>query len=151
MSIWGVGVKLIFLSFLYALIMMLVTFLYPEIFVFEDFPVVVQVFSAILLSIGIPFLVLSGRKLTANFSNNKLITDGVFKYVRNPIYSAWILFIIPALSILSSSTLVMTTPVFSYILFKILIRKEDENLEKVYGDQYREYKANVNELVPWFN
>lgn len=130
--------------------MILLSYLYEYIFIINiiSYETIVGI-SFILLFIGIPYLFISGKKITKDFKNNELITDGIFAYVRNPIYSAWILFIIPALTILTKSIALMTTPIFTYILFKILIKKEDEFLEKKFGTKYLSYKNRVNELIPW--
>jgi protein-S-isoprenylcysteine O-methyltransferase Ste14 len=152
MTIWGIGVKLILFSFFYAILMSLITFLYQDLFIINavSYHTIIPI-SAILLFVGIPFLVVSGRKVTKDFKKGHLITDGVFAFVRNPIYSAWIIFIIPALTLLSKSILIFSTSIFSYILFKILIKQEDLYLEQKFGEKYLKYRSQVNEIVPWFN
>lgn len=151
MRIWGVGIRLLVLTFLYGMFMLGVDRLIFQVSNpawFPDgvlYPVLIT-----LLVIGIPYLVLSGKKLTADFDGKSLITDGVFGYVRNPIYSAWILFIIPAVCLLSRSVLVMTTPVFAYLLFRTLVREEEMLLQKEFGEAYDSYRRQVNQIVPWF-
>jgi protein-S-isoprenylcysteine O-methyltransferase Ste14 len=36
----------------------------------------------------------------------------------------------------------------AYVVFKATIRRENEYLEDRFGDAYRQYKSQVNELVP---
>ena len=43
----------------------------------------------------------------------------------------------------------MLTPVVAYLVFKARIGRENEYLEKRFGGDYRAYKAEVNELVPF--
>lgn len=150
MTIWGIGVKLILFSFLYAIVMSLITFFYQDIFIINliSYNTIIPI-SIILLLVGIPFLIMSGRKVTKDFKKGHLITNGVFAFVRNPIYSAWIIFIIPALTLLSKSILIFSTSIFSYVLFKILIKQEDLYLEQEFGEKYLKYRAKVNEIVPW--
>jgi len=73
---------------------------------------------------------------------------GVFALVRHPIYSAWIVFILPGLALLSRSWPVLLTPVVAYAVFKFSIRREDEYLKQRFGDAYLEYRARGNELIP---
>ncbi len=68
--------------------------------------------------------------------------------VRHPIYSAWIVFIVPGLGLLSRSWPVLLTPLVAYAVFKLLIRREDEYLEQRFGDDYLRYRMQVNELIP---
>ena len=75
--------------------------------------------------------------------------DGIFGLTRNPIYAAWIVFIIPGLAMFSRSWPMMLTPIVAFVTFKIWIRRENEYLEKRFGDAYREYRARANEFVPW--
>jgi hypothetical protein len=78
-----------------------------------------------------------------------LATTGIFGVVRNPIYSAWIVFLIPGLVSLSRSWLLLLTPLVAYLVFKFRIRREDEYLEKRFGQAYRDYRRRVNEIIPW--
>jgi protein-S-isoprenylcysteine O-methyltransferase Ste14 len=41
------------------------------------------------------------------------------------------------------------TPVVAYMVFKARIGRENEYLEKRFGDEYRKYKVQVSELVPF--
>jgi protein-S-isoprenylcysteine O-methyltransferase Ste14 len=102
----------------------------------------------ILLVIGIPMLIIAGKAATVAYNSDKLATTGIFGLIRNPIYSAWIVFIIPGLVIFDRSWPLFLTPVVAYIVFKIRIRREYEYLEKRFGDDYRTYKAEVNEVFP---
>ena len=58
------------------------------------------------------------------------------------------MFIIPGLVLMSRSWPLFLTPVVAYLVFKVRIRRENEYLERHFGEEYRKYKAQVNELVP---
>jgi protein-S-isoprenylcysteine O-methyltransferase Ste14 len=103
----------------------------------------------VLLVIGVPMLVVAGRAATIAYNSDKLATNGIFGLTRNPIYSAWIVFIIPGLVLMSRSWLLFLTPLVAYVIFKARIRRENEYLERRFGEDYRTYKAQVNELVPF--
>jgi protein-S-isoprenylcysteine O-methyltransferase Ste14 len=151
MPIWGIGIKLIMSSVLYALLAILITYSYPDLFIMRNIPYINLLITSLpLFFIGVLYLAISGRKIVTDFKKDILIKDGIFAYVRNPIYSAWILFIIPALALLSKSWLVLSTPIFSYIAFKILIKKEDSCLERLFGEEYLRYRSEVNEIIPKF-
>jgi protein-S-isoprenylcysteine O-methyltransferase Ste14 len=63
-------------------------------------------------------------------------------------FSAWIVFIIPGLVLLSRSWPLFLTPLVAYLMFKLLIRRESDCLEKRFGDAYRRYRAELPELFP---
>jgi len=102
-----------------------------------------------LLVNGIPMLVVAGRAATIAYHSDKLATTGIFGLTRNPIYSAWIVLIIPGLVLLSRSWPLLLTPVVAYMVFKTRIGREGEYLEKRFGGEYRRYRAQVSELVPF--
>jgi len=93
---------------------------------------------------------LSGlRNLFYNEPNNKLMKDGLHRFVRHPLYSAtfvfiWGLFIaMPYLSLLICNLIVT-------IYTLIGIRFEEAKLEKEFGESYKEYKAQVPMIIPSF-
>ncbi len=83
------------------------------------------------------------------YNSDTLATTGIFGIVRNPVYSAWIVFIIPGLVLLSRSWPLMLTPLVAYCVFKARIWRENDYLEKRFGEAHRQYKVQVNELFPF--
>jgi protein-S-isoprenylcysteine O-methyltransferase Ste14 len=73
--------------------------------------------------------------------------------VRHPIYSAWIVFILPGIVLPTASWPLLLTPLFAYAAFKLLIRHEDDYLQERFGEAYLDYRNRVNELllipIPW--
>jgi protein-S-isoprenylcysteine O-methyltransferase Ste14 len=89
------------------------------------------------------------RNLFYNEPGNKLMKDGLHRFVRHPLYFAtfvfiWGLFIaLPYLSLLICN-LVVT------IYTLIGIRFEEAKLEKEFGESYKQYKARVPMIIPSF-
>ena len=108
-----------------------------------------MVAGIVLLVIGVPMLIVAARAATIAYNSDKLATTGIFGLTRNPIYSAWIVFIISGLMLLTHSWPLFLTPLVAYVVFKTTIRRENDYLERHFGDEYRRYKAQVNELVPF--
>lgn len=134
----------------YAAIAGLATWLWPEVCVVTAIPCMAFVVAGItLLGIGIPMLVVAARAATVAYNSDRLATTEIFGLTRNPIYSAWIVFIIPGLVLMSRSWPLFLTPVVAYLVFKAQIGRESEYLERRFGEEYRAYKAEVNELVPF--
>lgn len=82
------------------------------------------------------------------YNRDELVTSGVYAVVRHPIYSAWIVLILPGLALLTRSWPLLLTPLVAYVNFKLRIHTEDEYLRRRFGQAYVEYRARVNELIP---
>jgi protein-S-isoprenylcysteine O-methyltransferase Ste14 len=134
----------------YAIVAGLVTHGWPKACLISAIPSsVFLVAGIVLLVIGIPMLVVAARAATIAYNSEKLATTGIFGIVRNPIYSAWIMFIIPGLMLLTHSWPLFLTPVVAYVVFKVTIRRESDYLERHFGEAYRKYEVEVNELFPF--
>jgi len=150
LSRWGVGLSIVVSAGAYAAIAGLITWLWPEVFIISMIPY--RAFLAagiIMLVIGVPMLIFGGRAAMRAYDSEELATTGIFSCVRNPVYSAWIVFLIPGLVLLSRSWPMFLTPFVAYVVFKARIGREHEYLENRFGEGYRQYRAQVNELIPW--
>ena len=78
------------------------------------------------------------------------MTEGVYAYTRNPMYAAFILFLIPALSLLMNDVLIILTSAILYAVFRINIGKEEDFLQRQFGEDYRRYAEKVPRLIPRF-
>ena len=132
----------------YAVVAGVATWRWPQVCVLSIVPWVFLVAGLALAVVGIPMLIVAVKAGMAAYDADKLATTGLYGIVRNPMYAAWIVFIIPGLVLLTRSWPLFLTPPVAYIMFKLLIRRENEYLEKRFGDAYRKYRAEVNELFP---
>ena len=149
MNRWGVGPSIMVIAGSYGALAGAATWLWPEVFIVSTIPSMVFLGAGILLFVvGVPMLIISGLELSSAYNSDELVTTGVFGLVQNPIYSAWIVFLIPGLVLLTRSWPMFLTPLVAYVVFKTRIGREREYLEKRFGDAYREYRSQVNELIP---
>jgi protein-S-isoprenylcysteine O-methyltransferase len=102
----------------------------------------------ILLVFGLIFYGSTVRLLLNGLKETRLVTNGAFSLCQNPLYSSIILFIIPALSLIINSWLVLTSSVAGYIIFKLVIKKEYIELEHFFGEDYIKYKNETPEFFP---
>jgi protein-S-isoprenylcysteine O-methyltransferase Ste14 len=110
----------------------------------------------ILMTFGLGLYFLTVRLLLKGLKETRLVTNGPYNLCRNPLYSSIILFIIPALSLILNSWLILTSGFIGYILFKLYIKKEYNELENFFGDNYIKYKNDTPEFFPlplkkWFS
>ncbi|MGC8663277.1 MAG: methyltransferase family protein [Thermoplasmata archaeon] len=108
------------------------------------FPII----GTVLVLIGIILVFFSVKHLQQAFKYGKLVTDGPYAYVRNPLYAGWILFIIPGIILIFGLILLIPVPFLTYGLFRKLIKKEEKYLEEKFGNEYIEYRKRVNLLIP---
>ncbi|RPI19861.1 MAG: isoprenylcysteine carboxylmethyltransferase family protein [Ignavibacteriae bacterium] len=149
MSMWGIGPKMALITFPYFALTIILSYLYPNIFNLDFIPWnLTTILGTILLILGIIFYISSARTLLKEFQNGKLLTKGPYSLCRNPLYSAFIVFIIPAISLLINSWLALTTAVLMYFVFKCVIKAEYNYLKEKFGDEYIQYEKNVNEIIP---
>jgi len=73
--------------------------------------------------------------------SNKLITIGIYKYIRNPMYLALVIFQI-GLGVSLSFLHISLMSIFTAIaLHHFIIKREEIYLRKIFGDDYENYKA----------
>ncbi|HXR36556.1 MAG TPA: isoprenylcysteine carboxylmethyltransferase family protein, partial [Candidatus Binataceae bacterium] len=102
----------------------------------------------LLLLLGLPMWLCAVLSVMRAYNRDQLVTSGVFGICRHPVYAAWIVLNLPGLTLLTRSWPLMITPLVAYLVFKLLIGKEDDYLRRRFGNQYLEYRAKVNELIP---
>lgn len=149
MTIWGIGGKLFLYTVIFSVVIASINRYYLPQWRFtllsEKSAVLI---GGVFILVGLVILVISIHTISCKFRAGKLSTTGIYSITRNPIYSAWIVFIMPGAVIISRYVLWWLIPIFMYIVFKILIKKEDTYLEERFGEEYRAYRSRVNELIP---
>lgn len=110
----------------------------------------------VLLAAGLIFYFSTVRILMAGLKETKLQTKGPYSLCQNPLYAVIFLIIIPALSLLLNSWLVLTSSLSGYLMFRLFISNEYSELEKFFGEEYLKYKKDTPEFFPipikkWFS
>ncbi len=70
----------------------------------------------------------------------QLVTTGIFKYSRNPIYVAFLL-PLASLALLSLSASVLAIAIYVTAMNLTVLRKEERDLSQAFGKTYSEYAA----------
>ena len=73
---------------------------------------------------------------------------GIFSVTRNPVYCGHIFFILPGISFAFDNIFCFLATAVSYLLFKILIAREENYLQETFGDDFLRYRERVNQIVP---
>jgi protein-S-isoprenylcysteine O-methyltransferase Ste14 len=102
--------------------------------------------------IGIPLLICGIVFLSAVFvirpwpkpcEETRLVTDGLYSVVRNPIYLGELMWSLGWAVLWGSTTGVLLVPLW-YAGFLLFVMLEEEDLEDCLGEPYKQYKSRVN-------
>lgn len=72
-----------------------------------------------------------------------LVTDGVFGWLRNPMYVGLTLFLVALSAALASDSMPVMTIAFVLTIHFGVVKREERYLEGKFGEAYRQYKARV--------
>lgn len=72
-----------------------------------------------------------------------LVTTGLFRITRNPMYLGMVLMTIGAAAVFGSVGALLPVPLFVVIIERQFIRGEERFLEATFGDHYRAYRQRV--------
>jgi protein-S-isoprenylcysteine O-methyltransferase Ste14 len=149
LSRWGVGPRIFLSTIAYALVAVAATRAWPDACLLRWPPYAVfATVGCILLALGVPMWLTSAVSAMRAYNRDQLVTSGVFALVRHPIYSSAIVLNLPGIAFLTRSWPLFLMPLVAYGVFKLLIHREDEYLERRFGQAYLAYRARVNEVVP---
>jgi protein-S-isoprenylcysteine O-methyltransferase Ste14 len=144
MKITGVGPRIAIPSIIYLLITIIVDRLYYPIFkITLGSHATLIIIGVILILIGIGLVIICARKLVKSFNSNLLMTDGLYKVCRNPLYAIYLILVFPGLSLILNSWLVLTSVIMNFILLQAFIKAEYLYLEEKFGEEYKTYLNKV--------
>lgn len=120
-----------------------------------DLPFYVNVLGTILL---IPTAILfyrSHKDLGQNWSvsleireEHSLVTNGIYKYIRHPMYTAIWLWVVCQALLLQNYIAGLAGLISFGILYFLRIDKEEHMMEKQFGEAYKAYKQKTKRLIP---
>jgi len=105
--------------------------------------------SLALVIVGSIMYFLTVPALLKGLKQTRLVTDGTYYLCRHPLYTSILLFVIPGISLMMNSWLILTASLIGFALLKIFIKSEYEEMEKFFGDDYRKYMNQTPEFIPF--
>lgn len=88
-------------------------------------------------------------RLDAHIIKNELVTTGVYAYVRNPVYSAF-MFVCTGVLLIYGNLVLLVLPIIYWGFMTVLMKSTEEKwLENLYGKEYVQYRQRVNRCIPW--
>lgn len=77
----------------------------------------------------------------------KLVTDGVYRITRNPMYLGLLSLLLAVGVYLGTLTALVVLPAFIWYMSAFQIRPEEERLIEIFGDDYRDYRGKVRRWI----
>ena len=85
--------------------------------------------------------------VSATRKEHKLSTDGIYKYIRHPLYTIGSSFII-SFGMMADNWFIILMGTLAFIAMAIRTPKEEANLIEKFGDEYREYMKRTGRFLP---
>jgi len=150
MSHWGIGPLFAFLSLCYAGLLFFATRYFHLNTHIHFIPArLLMILGIGCLVLGAISYILSLRAISRAYNSDVLVTDGVFRCCRHPLYASWVVFLAPGIACLMNNGFLMPTPLFMYVALRLLVRTEEVYLEKIFGEAYLSYKKEVPCILPY--
>jgi protein-S-isoprenylcysteine O-methyltransferase Ste14 len=102
-------------------------------------------------------IVIIARVELGRFATGDLVTDesqtlftqGVYNYIRNPIYAGGLLGVIGFALVFKSILTLLIISIVYFIVFNIRIKEEERLLKEKFGEQFDNYKKRTKKLIPY--
>ena len=101
---------------------------------------------SILLTIAL--IVWSVKSLPASERGNKLSTRGAFRYVRHPLYAAFLSIFNFGLAVYLNSYVFLLWAVALHPVWHYVVRHEERLMVGIFGDAYAEYQRKTGRFFP---
>lgn len=112
--------------------------------------------GAVLIAGALAVLYETHRQLGRNFSitlntrkKHKLVTTGIYAFVRHPMYSAFWLLALAQAALLANWIAGPAGVVGWGILFFLRVGKEEQLMTETFGDEYSAYTRRTRRVIPW--
>jgi protein-S-isoprenylcysteine O-methyltransferase Ste14 len=129
--------------------------IYPISIKLFSFSTYTGIFSILFSMAGLVIAIAARRALAGNWNftvtfkkEHELITRGLYKYVRHPIYSGILVILIG--SVLAIGTLgALAGFIIIFIAFGLKLNQEEELMTKYFREEYLAYKKKTKALIPF--
>ena len=90
-----------------------------------------------------------GSNMDESITENRLMTEGIYSWVRNPMYSGWWIFMIGLILLLHNAWR-LVIPVINWGIMTVVLKNTEEKwLFDLYEKEYEDYKKRVNRCIPY--
>lgn len=149
MNIFGQGSNIMRLTLPFLIIAILCNIFLPDVSALPETVYFLKPIGYILLILGLILWIAGLVQLIIFFPKGALVTNGAYAICRNPVYSSYIIFILPAVAFITLTWVYLAVAVIMYLALKYFIRKEEDELIRVFGEDYLTYMKKVPRVLPF--
>ena len=148
-SRWGAGLLIGLVTAAWTALALVVHWIwYPTFAVADGWRFAFRGCGVGLLGVGIPLYVSFAVYFARRSRRGALVTTGPYARLRHPLYAVWIFLLVPGVVLLVGSWFLLTVPPVTYLAARAFIPLEEAELEKRYGNLFREHRRHTGRLVP---
>ena len=114
------------------------------------------IFGVLMMLVALWLFWRSHHDLGSNWSaslklreGHKLVTVGVYRDVRHPMYLSFLLLGLAQFLLLSNWFAGLAGLVSALLLFALRFAREEQMMAELFGDEYRAYTARTKRIIPW--
>jgi protein-S-isoprenylcysteine O-methyltransferase Ste14 len=108
----------------------------------------VHLAGGLLVALGLGLHGWSFLTLRAWWGQSRLCTQGPFRYLRHPMYAAWISLVAPGTVLILNRWIYWVWLLALHGIWHVLVRKEEATMCHLFGDTYRTYAARTGRFLP---
>jgi protein-S-isoprenylcysteine O-methyltransferase Ste14 len=149
MNMAGQGGKIVLFALPFLVLALLASRFLPGVAVLDLPQQPMVIIGLILLIPGLIQWITGVAQLLIFFPRGRLITTGAYGVCRNPIYSSFIVFILPAIAFITRTWPYLLVSLALYAGVLIFIGAEEKKLLKVFGRAYARYTASTARIFPF--
>ena len=104
-------------------------------------------YSVLVASLAIFQMRRAGTNIDVRKPSTTVVTDGIYRFTRNPMYLSMALLLISISVLISNIWILVLTPVFIIVMQRGVIEREERYLEGKFGTEYTSYKKRTRRWI----
>ena len=105
--------------------------------------------GAVLVLAGLVMWGAAVVQLLVGFPRGRLVSTGAYGVCRNPIYGSVAFFVLPGMALATGTWVYLLVALTLCLGVVVFIGKEEQDLLRVFGDEYRSYTKRVHRIIPF--
>ena len=108
-----------------------------------------KVFSIICIFLWLILFIYSFISLPNKQKGNFLITNGVYSYIRHPLYATFLVFFFLSIVFYFQSYLIFIAQILSILIAGKIVDKEEAFMKDLFGIEYVKYSERTKKFIPF--
>jgi protein-S-isoprenylcysteine O-methyltransferase Ste14 len=117
----------------------------------SPWPQSIRIAGMILIALWICWHAWAIKTIRSWWSKDVLCTTGPFRFVRHPMYAGAIFLATPGVAFILKSWMLLLWPILLYLIWSVLVQKEENMMKTVFGQEYERYAAKTRRFTPRFH